>query len=115
MLLRDGDAGSTDGRGVGTGWQPQYGFTTAVVEASDLALSNWWTSTSPSSRFTQLVLASLVLPHGLARLTDRHYARRAAGAETAGEITDPRVYRMRMSLMFGIDLSVEDVEALGLF
>jgi len=31
------------------------------------------------------------------------------------EITDPRVYRMRLSLMFGIDLTAEDVAALGLF
>ena len=35
--------------------------------------------------------------------------------ETAREITDPRVYRIRMSLLFGIDLSVEDVAALGIF
>lgn len=115
LLLRDGMAATTDGRGTGTGWQPQYSFTTTAVEASDLALSNWWTSTSPASRFTQTTLASIVLPHGLARLTDRHYARRAAEAETAGEITDPRVYRMRLSMMFGIDLSAEEVMALGLF
>ena len=36
-------------------------------------------------------------------------------SETEGEITDPRVYRMRLSLMFGIDLSEDEVAALGLF
>ena len=34
---------------------------------------------------------------------------------TAATIDDPRVYRMRMSLMFGIDLTVEEVAGLGLF
>ena len=115
LLLRDGDAASTDGRGAGEGWQPQYSFTTARVEDSDLALSNWWTSTAPDSRFTRAAVVSIVLPHGFARLTDRHYARRAAETEAAGEIADPRVYRMRLSMMFGIDLSAEDVGALGLF
>jgi N-hydroxyarylamine O-acetyltransferase len=115
LLLRDGDAASTDGRGTGPGFQPQYSFTTAPVEASDLAMSNWWTSTAPASRFTQSAIVSIVLPHGLARLHDRHYARRAADAETAGEIADPRVYRMRLSMMFGIDLSAEEVAALGLY
>ncbi|MGQ7370419.1 arylamine N-acetyltransferase, partial [Streptococcus suis] len=37
MLYRDGAAGSTDGRGAGEGWQPQYGFTTAPVFDADLA------------------------------------------------------------------------------
>lgn len=115
MLYRDGAAGSTDGRGNGPGWQPQYAFTTDAIFDSDLALSNHWTSTAPDSRFTNLTIASIVLPHGLAGLTDRRYHRRAGADETVAEITDPRVYRMRMSLMFGIDLTREEVEGLGLF
>ncbi len=115
MLYRTGAAGSTDGRGAGPGWQPQYSFTTDAVAAVDLALSNHWTSTATDSRFTQLTIASIVLPHGLAGLTDRRYHRRAGDDETAAEITDPRVYRMRMSLMFGIDLTKDEVESLGLF
>ncbi|GAA0657170.1 N-hydroxyarylamine O-acetyltransferase [Sphingomonas insulae] len=119
LLSRRGDPGSTDGRRAGDGgadgWQPQYSFHTTEVFDADLALSNHWTSTAPASRFTQVTIASIVLPHGLAALTDRHYHRRAGDNTTRADITDPRVYRMRMSLMFGIDLTPEDVAALGLF
>ena len=37
------------------------------------------------------------------------------GEETRAEITDPRVYRLRLSMLFGIDLSPEEVAALGVF
>jgi len=115
LLSRRGDPGSTDGRGDGVGWQPQYSFDLAAVFDADLALSNHWTSTAPGSRFTQMTIASIVLPHGLAALTDRHYHRRAGDNTTRADLTDPRVYRMRMSLMFGIDLTPEEVAALALF
>ena len=78
-------------------------------------MANRWTSTAPDTRFTTLKVVSIVLPHGLATLTDRQYRRRAGEEETAAVIEDPRVYRMRLSMMFGIDLSKEDVAALGLF
>jgi N-hydroxyarylamine O-acetyltransferase len=115
LLDRHGPAATTDGRGGGEGWRPQYAFTLAPVAEADLGLSNWWTSTAPASRFRQLVIASIVLPHGLASLTDTRYRRWAAGEETEATITDPRVYRMRMGLMFGIALSAEEVATLGLF
>ncbi|WP_342454657.1 arylamine N-acetyltransferase [Sphingomonas sp. H160509] len=115
MLLRDGDPMTTDGRGETGGFQPQYSFTLAQVFDADLAMSNHWTSTAPSSRFTHTPIASIVLPNGFASLIGRNYRRRSGADTTVGEITDPRVYRIRMSLLFGIDLSVEDVAALGLF
>ena len=115
MLERDGHAATTDGRATGTGWQPQYSFSLDPVFAADLAMSNHWTSTAPGTRFTTLRIVSIVLPHGFASLTDRSYRRRNGDQEAAGEIEDPRVYRMRLSLLFGIDLTTEDVAALGLF
>ncbi|WBH17387.1 arylamine N-acetyltransferase family protein [Sphingomonas radiodurans] len=115
MLARDGEPGSTDGRGGGEGFQPQFSFTTNEVWPADLAVANHWTSTVPDGRFTTLRLASIVLPHGFASLTDRAYRRRAGAEEAAGTIDDPRVYRMRLGLMFGIALSAEEVAALGLF
>jgi len=115
MLERDGDAATTDGRTKGAGWQPQFSFSLEPVFAADLILSNHWTSTAPESRFRQLRIASIVLPHGFASLTDRAYRRRNGDKEAAGEIDDPRVYRMRLSLLFGIDLTAEEVAALGLF
>jgi N-hydroxyarylamine O-acetyltransferase len=115
MLLRYGHGGTTDGRGGGEGFQPQYSFTTDTVWPADLEMANRWTSTAPDTRFTTLKVVSIVLPHGLATLTDRQYRRRAGEEETSATIEDPRVYRMRLSMMFGIDLSKEDVAALGLF
>ena len=115
MLWREGEAAITDGRGAGESWRRQYSFTAAPVFEADLAMSNHWTSTVPASRFRQASVVSIVLPHGFASLTDRRYRRRAGAKESAGEITDPRVYRMRLSLMFGIDLSREEVAGLGLF
>jgi len=116
MLDRHGDATLTDGRGAGhEGWLPQYSFTLDPVAPADLALSNHWTSTAPGARFTTLCVASIVLPNGFASLTDRRYSRRNADRANSGEIDSARVYRMRLSLMFGIDLTSEEVDALGLF
>ena len=111
-LLRDGDPGTTDGRDGGAGWRPQYRFTTAAVEEADLAMGNWWSSTHPGSRFVRHRIVSIVLPHGFARLTDRAYRRQVGTEVSDGEITDPRVYRMRLSLMFGIDLTPAEVDRL---
>ncbi len=115
MLERLGSAAATDGRGAGPGWQPQYAFTGEPAVAADLAMGNLWSATAPGTRFTSASIASIVLPHGFASLTDRNYRRIAAGTTNEGEITDPRVYRMRLSLMFGISLTVEEVAGLGLF
>ena len=115
MLLRDGHPGTTDGRATGTGFQPQYSFTLAQVWDSDLAMGNHWTSTVPQSRFRQVRLASLVLPNGLAGLTDRVERRRAGDEETMVEIADAETYRTRLAELFGIELTTEEVGALGLF
>jgi len=112
MLWRDGHVGGTDGRDGGEGWRRQYGFTTARVEEADLVVGNHWVSTAPASRFVQARLVSIVLPTGFASLTDRRYRRRAGDQENAGEIGDPRVWRMRLSLMFGIDLSADEAALL---
>lgn len=115
MLSRDGHPGTTDGRATGTGFQQQYSFTLAQVWDADLVLGNHWTSTAPESRFRQIRLASLVLPHGLASLTDRVARRRAGEEETVAEIADPDTYRTRLAQLFGIRLTAEEVAALGLF
>ncbi|WP_343525736.1 arylamine N-acetyltransferase [Sphingomonas sp.] len=112
MLLRDGHPGHTDGRSAGEGWEAQYSFTTDHVWDADLALANHWTSTAADSRFRQANIVSIILPRGFASLTDRHYSRRVGEDQSAATITDPRVYRMRMSLMFGIDLTPEETATL---
>lgn len=109
VLLRDGEPGTTDGRDTAPGWRPQYSFTTAPVWDADLAMGNHWASTHPASRFVNHRIVSIVLPHGFARLTDRDYRRQVGNEVGAGAITDPRVYRMRLALMFGIELTKEEV------
>jgi N-hydroxyarylamine O-acetyltransferase len=119
MLERHGDPGTTDGRTPFADPElhhgAQYSFSLEPVFPADMALGNHWTSTAPGTRFTTLRIVSQVLPNGFASLTDRSYKRRNGDSEASGEITDPRVYRMRLSMMFGIDFTVEEVAALGLF
>lgn len=115
MLWRDGPGGSTDGRWAGDGWQRQYSFTLDPVFDADLAMGSHWSATEPHARFVKHRVVTLPLPTGFASLVDRRYRRRAGNDETAAEISDPRVYRLRLSLMFGIDLKKEEVAALELF
>jgi N-hydroxyarylamine O-acetyltransferase len=109
MLLREGTAGTTDGRGGGEGFVAQYGFTLDPVFDADLAMGSHWSATAPASRFRRHRIVSIVLPRGFASLTDRRYRRHVGGTGTSAIIDDPRVYRLRLSLMFGIDLSAEEL------
>jgi hypothetical protein len=60
-------------------------------------MSNHRAATAPNTRFTDLVVVSIVLPHGFAALTDRDYRRHSGGEDTTGGIDDPRVYRLRLT------------------
>ena len=51
----------------------------------------------------------------MASLNERHYRDRQGEVETATEITDPAAWRARLSTAFGIELTAEEVAALGLF
>ncbi|AOH84087.1 acetyltransferase [Sphingomonas panacis] len=115
MLWRAGDPATTDGRGGGDGFQRQYSFVPGGAYDADLAMGNLWAATAPGSRFRTTSVVSIVLPRGFASLTDRAYRRRSGSEDAQTEITDPRVYRLRLSMMFGIDLSPEEVAHLGLF
>lgn len=90
----------------------QFSFAAEPVAESDLALSNHWTSTAPGTRFVTMTMATIPLPRGFANLIDREYLRIVGTEVTKATIEDPRVYRMRLSLMFGLDLSTEEVETL---
>lgn len=96
-------------------WRKQFSFTLGQVEASDLAMSNHWTATSPESRFVRSCIVSAVLPHGAASLQDLRYTRTSQTDRVESDITSIRMLQMRLSLVFGIDLEREEVEALGLF
>ena len=115
MLSRDGDPAMTDGRATGAGWQRQYSFTLDPVFPSDIALSNWYVQTAPESRFVQRQIVSIVLPRGFATLDGLRYLWRKGDESAETEITDPRVFRMRLGLLFGLQLSAAEVTQLGLF
>lgn len=115
MLSRIGDPASTDGRSPMRDWSPQYSFTLDPVFPADLEMGNHFVSTLPGHRFTTIRLINAPLPRGFAQLEGTHYRRRNGDQMAEADITDPRVYRMRLSMMFGIDLPEEDIAALGLF
>jgi N-hydroxyarylamine O-acetyltransferase len=97
------------------GWQRQYSFTLDQIWPADLAMANHYTATLPGGRFTGPPIASIVLPNGFASLMGRSYNRSSRKGQERSEIKSARAYRMRLSLVFGLDLTAEEVAELGLF
>ena len=97
------------------GWAPQYSFTLDEVWPADIAQANHFTATVPGGRFVDNVIASIVLPHGFASLFNRAYNRTSGSGEEHSEISSAKMLRMRLSLLFGIELTVDEVDMLGLF
>jgi N-hydroxyarylamine O-acetyltransferase len=114
VLIRDGAAGATDGRG-GAGPVEQYCFRLTEIVQADLDMSNHWTATAPGTRFVDMAIVSIALPTGYAAMNDRKYGPPASGEDIMPQIDDPRVYRSRLNIIFGIDLSVDEIAQLGLF
>lgn len=102
---------STDGEH----WSRQYSFTTALVWPADFELANHYTSTMPGGVFTGNVIASAVLPNGFASLANRDYSRSSRKGEEKAEIASAKALQLRLSLVFGIDLTNEEIDALALF
>jgi N-hydroxyarylamine O-acetyltransferase len=115
FLERNGHPATTDGRGSGDGWQPQYSFTLDPVASIDLEMSNHWTSTRPGTRFTTLSVVSACLPSGFASLTDRAYVRHNGDQHVEAMIESATAYRLRLNFVFGIVLDEVEVNGLGLF
>jgi N-hydroxyarylamine O-acetyltransferase len=115
LLERKGDPRATDGRTPDEEWRPQYSFTLDPVATIDLELSNHWTATRPHTRFTSNAIVSMVLPSGLATLTNRHYTRRTSEQYVEAEIESAKAYRLRLNFVFGIILDEVEVNGLGLY
>lgn len=105
MLWRDG----------GAGWQRQYSFTLEAVWPADLEAANHFTATRPGTRFTTLRIASGTLADGYVSLIDRTLTTSQMGAVEAREIGDADDLRRVLAGTFGLDLTPEEVAALGLF
>lgn len=115
-LIRDDGFGWMLERSTGDGgWARQYSLTTEPVWPADIELSNHYTSTVPGGRFTSNAIASIVLPNGFASLTNRDYSRSSLNGDETAVITSAKMLQLRLSLMFGIDLTDEETRKLGLF
>jgi N-hydroxyarylamine O-acetyltransferase len=96
-------------------WQAQYSFELAEVAEADLVQASHWTSTRPGERFTTQRILSIALPTGFASLSERTYKVTDLGSSSEREIRDAADYRAVLAERFGLDLSVAEVAALGLF
>jgi len=116
LLERAGPASATDGRAAPhEDWQPQYSFDLGEVDPADLALSNHWTSTKPDTRFTTACIASIVLEDGFASLNGRRLSMYAGGRGDVMEISRAQDWRTVLADLFRVELSAEEVDALGVF
>jgi len=116
VIERAGAASATDGRALDhEGWQAQYSFDLTEVAPNDLEMSNHWTSSRAESRFTQLHLASIVLPQGFASLNGTRMTMHHQGRADTMELRDPEDYRAALADLFRIVLSGDEVMALGVF
>jgi N-hydroxyarylamine O-acetyltransferase len=114
-LVRAGEHGWMLQRDAGTGWQRQYSFTTERVWPADLEAANHWTSSRPDTRFTTLRVASATLPDGFVSLSDRTLTVNRMGVPEAREVESAGEYRHILAETFGLELSINEVEALNLF
>lgn len=115
LLERHGPVESTDGRSLGEGWQPQYGFAETVVTGADIAQCNHWTATRPGTRFTTLCIVSRILPDGFAALSETQLSIHRRGETESRLIDRPDDYRAVLDDVFGISLTEDEVDALRLF
>ncbi len=113
VLERLGTPLSTDGRGADEGWVRQYSFATDPAAPEDVAAANAFVSTLPGGRFTSNIVTSMVLPTGFASIFNRNYRRSSAkGGVEEKVISSAKMLQIRLSLMFGIDLSDEEIATL---
>ncbi|MCB2067934.1 MAG: arylamine N-acetyltransferase [Erythrobacter sp.] len=116
LLERRGPLATTDGRAATEAeWERQYAFELAEVAMADLTLGSHFASTHPGARHTQVTVVSRCLPHGFVSLVDRRFSRSQAGLSEQGEIADAAEYRALLAEEFGLDLSLQEVQALPLF
>jgi N-hydroxyarylamine O-acetyltransferase len=114
-LVADADHGWMLERDGGEGWARQYSFTLDPVWPADLEMANHFTATRRGTRFTTLRVVSAATPDGYVSLIDRALTTSRMNRSEAREIAGPEEYRRVLADVFGLALSAEEVEALGLF
>lgn len=115
LVERRGPTDATDGRVTSPDWQRQYGFNLTQVAPIDLELSNHWTFTRANTRFTTAHIASIVLEDGFASLNARRLSVYSGGRGDVMELANGEDWRKALADLFRVELTREEVAALGLF
>ena len=102
-------------RNGGDGWGRQYSFTLEPVWPADLETANHFTATRPDTRFTTLRIASATLEDGYVSLVDRMLTTCRMGRSEVREIASAEEYRRVLAEAFRLELTLAEVESLGLF
>ncbi len=96
----------------GDSWAKVYRFDLNRVEWIDYEVSNWYTSTYPTSFFTTDLVVTRVVPEGRANLfDDRLTVRTKAGDVTERRIGDASALADVLRGLFGIDTGDIDIAA----
>ncbi len=97
---------------VGDRWETLYRFTQEPRFASDYAVSNWFTSTHPQSRFTNNLVASRVVGSERLNLFNAELTVHGGGPEPRRRVlTGPQEIHAVLTGEFGIDIPLQDVQA----
>lgn len=84
-------------------WLCLYRFSLAPTSPIDYRIANWYVSTSPDSRFTQVLGLSRILPDVRLTLQDRVYSEHRIGVESLHEVlVDSDSLIARIDQAFGI-------------
>lgn len=96
-------------------WQDLYSFDTCVVTDADIAMSNHFTETHPSSTFVRFRVAHLPAPDGAVSLLNHSLRLIRDGSEELQHIEAGPGYMEMLSDRFGIylDADYEDFKALS--
>ncbi len=97
VLFKDDQTGETF-------WKDIYSFDDQIVEAGDIAMGNYFASTSPDSFFTRMRVATMPLPDGRVSLTDFELKISRAGREDVLQLPDNEAYLSALDEYFGIQL-----------
>jgi N-hydroxyarylamine O-acetyltransferase len=87
-------------------WLDTYSFDMGHVTPSDIAVGNYFTSTSPNSPFARTTVVSLPRPNGRVSLSDFTLTEIENGHETMRKIAPGQPYLDALADSFGIELDV---------
>ncbi|MCV5854951.1 arylamine N-acetyltransferase, partial [Escherichia coli] len=88
-------------------WNNLYSFDLEFVFAGDIACGNFFTSTSPHSRFTSARVAAKATESGLVTLLNYTLKYTSEGEQTELELEPGQAYLDALKEYFGIELDAQ--------